>query len=84
MKVPLFVSLRGYQSGWLRGDVLAGLTVLSGRGIALFLARDVGQVRDVLRRSHPDDSVGEGQIFATVEEAVEAASKATPQEEARS
>ena len=27
MKVPLFVSLRGYRSGWLRGDVLAGLTV---------------------------------------------------------
>jgi sulfate permease, SulP family len=58
--------------------------VLSGRGIVLFLARDVGQVRDVLRRSHPDDSAGEGRIFATVEEAVEAASKATPQGETRS
>ena len=27
MKVPLFVSLRGYRAGWLRGDALAGLTV---------------------------------------------------------
>jgi sulfate permease, SulP family len=48
--------------------------VLSGRGITLFLARDVGQVRDVLRHSHADDSAGENRIFATVEEAVEAAS----------
>jgi sulfate permease, SulP family len=58
--------------------------VLLGRDIAMFLARDVGQVRDVLRRSHPDDSAGEGRVFATVEQAVEAASKATPQEEAQS
>lgn len=57
---------------------------LSGRSIALFLARDIGQVRDVLRHSHPDDGAGEGRIFATVEEAVEAASKATPQREMRS
>jgi sulfate permease, SulP family len=56
---------------------------LSGRGIAMFLARDVGQVRDVLKRSRPDDGAGEGRIFATVEEAVEAASQATPQKEAR-
>ena len=55
---------------------------LSSRGIAMFLARDVGQVRDVLRRSRPDD--GEARIFPTVEEAVEAASQATPpQKEAR-
>ena len=42
---------------------------LSGRGIVLFLARDVGQVRDVPRRSHPDDRAGEGRMFATVESA---------------
>jgi MFS superfamily sulfate permease-like transporter len=24
---PLFTSLRGYHTGWLRGDVVAGLTV---------------------------------------------------------
>jgi sulfate permease, SulP family len=24
---PLFASLRGYDRGWLRGDVVAGLTV---------------------------------------------------------
>ncbi len=26
-RVPVFTSLRGYQSNWLRGDLLAGLTV---------------------------------------------------------
>jgi sulfate permease, SulP family len=24
---PVFASLRGYDRGWLRGDVIAGLTV---------------------------------------------------------
>ena len=50
---------------------------LSVRGIVLFLARDVGQVRDVLRRARPDDDTDQGSTFATVEEAVEAASRAT-------
>jgi high affinity sulfate transporter 1 len=27
MRLPLFVSLTGYRPGWLRGDVVAGLTV---------------------------------------------------------
>jgi len=27
VKLPLFTSLRGYDPGWLRGDVVAGLTV---------------------------------------------------------
>jgi MFS superfamily sulfate permease-like transporter len=27
VKLPLFTSLRGYHSGWLRGDLVAGLTV---------------------------------------------------------
>ena len=27
MKLPLFTSLRGYDSSWLRGDLVAGLTV---------------------------------------------------------
>jgi sulfate permease, SulP family len=27
VKLPLFTSLRGYDSGWLRGDAVAGLTV---------------------------------------------------------
>ena len=27
MNLPLFTSLRGYRSGWLRGDLVAGLTV---------------------------------------------------------
>jgi SulP family sulfate permease len=27
LQVPVFTSLRGYQAGWLRGDVIAGLTV---------------------------------------------------------
>jgi SulP family sulfate permease len=44
---------------------------LSGRGVTLLLARDVGQVRDVLRHARPDDA-GEDRVFATVEEAVEA------------
>ena len=27
LRLPLFTSLRGYDPGWLRGDVVAGLTV---------------------------------------------------------
>jgi sulfate permease, SulP family len=27
IRIPLFTSLRGYRPGWLRGDVIAGLTV---------------------------------------------------------
>src|SRR5512132_3836371 len=27
MKLPVYTSLRGYDTGWLRGDVVAGLTV---------------------------------------------------------
>jgi sulfate permease, SulP family len=27
LRLPLFTSLRGYDAGWLRGDVVAGLTV---------------------------------------------------------
>jgi sulfate permease, SulP family len=27
VKLPLFTSLRGYETGWLRGDAVAGLTV---------------------------------------------------------
>src|SRR6201999_4669094 len=27
LRLPVFTSLRGYQAGWLRGDVIAGLTV---------------------------------------------------------
>jgi MFS superfamily sulfate permease-like transporter len=27
LRLPIFTSLRGYQAGWLRGDVVAGLTV---------------------------------------------------------
>lgn len=45
---------------------------LSGRDVTLLLARDVGQVRDVLQRTSPGD--GERRVFATVNEAVQAAS----------
>ena len=27
LRLPLFTSPRGYDAGWLRGDVIAGLTV---------------------------------------------------------
>src|SRR5580693_10660002 len=27
LRLPVFTSLRGYRAGWLRGDVIAGLTV---------------------------------------------------------
>jgi sulfate permease, SulP family len=47
---------------------------LASEDISLMLARDVGQVRDVIRSSRPDGATGEDRVFATVEEAVEAAS----------
>jgi SulP family sulfate permease len=46
----------------------------SGQGVTLLLARDVGQVRDVLRRAHLEDGTGERRVYATVEEAVQAVS----------
>lgn len=46
---------------------------LAGRGIPLLLARDVGQVRDVLRQSEATDDTGLHPVFPTVEEAVSAA-----------
>jgi sulfate permease, SulP family len=45
---------------------------LSSRGATLLIARDVGQVRDVLRRARPDDGTDKRWMYATVEEAVEA------------
>jgi SulP family sulfate permease len=46
---------------------------LASQGVTLLLARDVGQVRDVLRQSDTTDDAGSRRVFATVEEAVGAA-----------
>ena len=46
---------------------------LASQGVTLLLARDVGQLRDVLRQSDTTDAAGPRRVFATVEEAVEAA-----------
>jgi sulfate permease, SulP family len=51
---------------------------LGHQGVALLLAREVGQVRDVLRRSHPEDDTSAQHVFPTVEEAVEAAMTIRP------
>lgn len=48
---------------------------LSGQDITPLLARDVGQVRDVLRHARPDDGTSVRRVFATVEEAVEEAQR---------
>jgi MFS superfamily sulfate permease-like transporter len=45
----------------------------ASQGVTLLLARDVGQVRDVLRQSDTTDDAGSRRVFATVEEAVGAA-----------
>jgi Sulfate permease family len=84
-RLPLFSSLGGYDRAWLRGDLVAGLTVwavlvpealayasiagvspvvglyaapaalllydLQRQDVRLVMARDIGQVRDVLRRT---------------------------------
>ncbi|MET0817535.1 MAG: SulP family inorganic anion transporter [Solirubrobacteraceae bacterium] len=106
----MFPSLRGYRADWLRGDVVAGLTVwavlvpeslayasiagvspvvglyavpcidvtaaemlrrlrddLERENVRLLLARDIGQVRDVLRQAGTDDAAA---VFPSVEEAV--------------
>jgi hypothetical protein len=65
---------RGYRRSWLVSDVLAALAEdLERDGVALILAREVGQVRDIL-------SVAEGdrpriRTYASVHAAVEAASQ---------
>jgi len=55
---------------------------LAGRGVTLLLARDVGQVRDVLLRSDTTDDAGSRRLFVTVKEAMGAAtalrSRSTP------
>jgi high affinity sulfate transporter 1 len=56
---------------------------LSHQGIALLVAREVGQVRDVLRRSRPEDDTSAQHVFPTVEEAVEAATKIRPRSSQR-
>jgi sulfate permease family protein len=88
----MFASLRGYRPEWLRGDLVAGLTVwavlvpesLAYASIAgmspvvglyaappalvlnaLLVARDIGQVRDILR-----DEDGDQRLFPSVEAAV--------------
>lgn len=94
MPAWLFGSLRGYDRGWLRGDLVAGLTAwavlvpealayaafgssrsgmvvngsLSKTGVQLYVARDVGQVRDVLGRTGADQ-----RLYPTIAAAVEAA-----------
>jgi hypothetical protein len=95
--MPLFRSLAGYDRTWLRGDLLAGMTVwavlvpealaydvsaarmlvpltgdLRRSGVELVIARDVGQVRDVLRRAETDTPLP--RAHPTVREAVEAVS----------
>jgi sulfate permease, SulP family len=55
-------------------DMLAGLAdELDREGVQLLLARDVGQVRDVLRRSGAAGALGVHGVFRTVSAAVEAA-----------
>ena len=46
---------------------------LGRRGVRLLLARDVGQVRDVLRQADVGDELV--RVYPTVQEAVEAASR---------
>ena len=82
MRSVLFGSLRGYRPSWLGGDVVAGLTVwavlvpealaqdLRRDGVALVLARDVGQVRDVLRRAGADAPLV--QVHRTIQDAIDA------------
>jgi MFS superfamily sulfate permease-like transporter len=108
MRPLLFGSLRGYKTGWLSRDVVAGLTVWAIRrhvdddtravvldaetipfvdvsaarmleelatdlrrdGVALVIARDIGQVRDVLRRAGADAPLV--QVHRTIEDAVDA------------
>ena len=85
----LFPSLRGYRRDWLRGDVLARLTVwavlvpeaLAYASIAgvspviglcvveRLLARDVGQVRDVLRTAAADGALT--RVYPSVRAAVD-------------
>ncbi len=106
-RLPVFTSLRGYRASWLRGDVIAGLTVWAvlvpealvagnqGRFAALtatlaittgilalaagllrlgflarlVIARDVGQVRDVLAQS---GGAAAPEYFPSVRAAVDA------------
>jgi hypothetical protein len=66
------IDVRSYRMLDERGEYL------SGRGIDSFLVRDVGRVRDVLGRSRQDDGAEERQVFATVEEPVEADTTLAP------
>ena len=55
-------------------EMLAGLAdELEREGVELLLARDVGQVRDVLRRSGAAGALGVHGVFRSVSAAVEAA-----------
>ena len=95
MPARLFGSLRGYRTPYLRGDVIAGLTVwavlvpealayasIAGgspviglyaarRDVQLLIARDIGQVRDVIRHASEDESLA--RVYPTVQAAVDTA-----------
>ena len=70
MTVPIFGSLAGYDRSWLRGDLIAGLTVWAvfvPEALALG-AHDLGQVGDLLS-AHPETNLA---VFATIDEAIAA------------
>jgi SulP family sulfate permease len=46
---------------------------LERRGVCLLLARDIGQVRDVVRRASDDPDLA--RVFPTVQDAVDAAQR---------
>jgi sulfate permease, SulP family len=46
---------------------------LRGRGVALLVARDIGEVRDVLRHTHDDHDLVH--VYRTVQAAVDAAQR---------
>jgi hypothetical protein len=70
----LFPSLRGYRRGWLRGDVIAHCRS-ARRDVRLLLARDVGQVRDILRSVIDNPAITH--VYPTVQVAVAAAQTRT-------
>ena len=59
-------------------DMLATLTgELAATGVELIVAHDVGQVRDTLRETGAEDSIGH-RAYRTVDEAIEALSRERP------
>ncbi len=71
----LFASLRGYQRSWLRGDLVAGVTVWAVLVPEALAYASIAGVSPVVR--HASDNPRLARVYPTVQAAVDAAQRSS-------